>query len=159
VLTALDPNIRAALIDDPAAYRARFVSWLPFVRLLKLSDDDAEWLAEGADAVQAAKSWVASGVDAVVLTRGAEGIAVITAAGELAEVPSAKADVVDTIGAGDTVQGALLAWLYQRNVRDLTTLGEPEWIEALTFAAKAAAITVSRSGAEPPTAHDMASTV
>ncbi|HEV7975259.1 carbohydrate kinase [Amycolatopsis sp.] len=159
VLTALDPNIRAALIDDPAAYRARFVSWLPHVRLLKLSDDDAEWLAEGADAVHAAKSWVASGVDAVVLTRGAEGIAVITAAGELAQVPSAKADVVDTIGAGDTVQGALLAWLYQRDVRDLTTLGESEWTEALTFAAKAAAITVSRSGAEPPTAQDMASTV
>lgn len=159
VLTALDPNIRAALIDDPAAYRARFVSWLPHVRLLKLSDDDAEWLAEGADAVQAAKSWVASGVDAVVLTRGAEGIAVITAAGELAQVPSAKADVVDTIGAGDTVQGALLAWLYERNVRDLTTLGEPQWTEALTYAAKAAAITVSRSGAEPPTAQDMASTV
>jgi len=159
VLTALDPNIRAALIDDPAAYRARFVSWLPHVRLLKLSDDDAEWLAEGADAVQAAKSWVASGVDAVVLTRGAEGIAVITAAGELAQVPSAKADVVDTIGAGDTVQGALLAWLYQRDVRDLTTLGESEWTEALTYAAKAAAITVSRSGAEPPTAQDMASTV
>jgi len=159
VLTALDPNIRAALIDDPAAYRARFASWLPFVRLLKLSDDDAEWLASGADAVEAAKSWVASGVDAVVLTRGAAGISVVTAAGEVAQVPSARAEVVDTIGAGDTVQGALLAWMHQRNVADITTLGAPEWREALTYAAKAAAITVSRSGAEPPTARDMASAV
>ena len=159
VLTALDPNIRAALIGDHAAYRARFLSWLPYVRLLKLSDDDAEWLAGAVDAVHAAKSWVASGVDAVVLTRGSAGIAVITAAGELAQVSSARAEVVDTIGAGDTVQGALLAWLYQREVRDLTTLGAPEWREALTYAAKAAAITVSRSGAEPPTADDMASAV
>jgi fructokinase len=159
VLTALDPNIRAALIDDPAAYRARFASWLPFVRLLKLSDDDAEWLTSGTDALEAAKSWVASGVDAVVLTRGAAGIAVVTAAGEVAQVPSARAEVVDTIGAGDTVQGALLAWLHQRNVADITTLAEPEWREALTYAAKAAAITVSRSGAEPPTAQDMASAV
>jgi fructokinase len=98
-------------------------------------------------------------VDAVVLTRGAAGISVVTAAGEVAQVPSARAEVVDTIGAGDTVQGALLAWMHQRNVADITTLGAPEWREALTYAAKAAAITVSRSGAEPPTARDMASAV
>jgi fructokinase len=159
VLTALDPNIRAALIGDPAAYRARFVSWLPHVRLLKLSDDDAGWLAEGVDAVAAAKSWTESGVDAVVLTRGAAGLAVITGAGELAQVPSAKVDVVDTIGAGDTVQGALLAWLYRNEVRDLNALGAQDWREALTYAATAAAITVSRSGAEPPTADELASAV
>lgn len=105
VLTVLDPNIREALITDPAAYRARFASWLPDVRLLKISDDDTAWLTEGADPVAAAKTWVESGVDAVVLTRGADGVAVITAAGEVAHVPSRKVTVVDTIGAGDTVQG------------------------------------------------------
>jgi len=159
VLTVLDPNIRERLITDPAAYRARFSSWLPDVRLLKISDDDAAWITEGADPVAAAKTWVESGVDAVVLTRGAEGIAVITAAGELAHVPSRHVQVVDTIGAGDTVQGALLAWLRTRDVTDLGALGADDWHEALTFAAKAASITVSRSGAEPPTAADMAATV
>ncbi|QRP46814.1 carbohydrate kinase [Amycolatopsis sp. FDAARGOS 1241] len=158
-LTALDPNIREALIADPAAYRARFESWLPDVRLLKISDDDAAWLAEGADPVAAAKTWVESGVDAVVLTRGAAGLSVITAAGELAHVPSRRVEVVDTIGAGDTVQGALLAWLHTHEVRDLAALGADAWREALSYAAKAASITVSRSGAEPPTAADMASTV
>ncbi|MCU1684923.1 MAG: carbohydrate kinase [Amycolatopsis sp.] len=161
-LTALDPNIRAALIDDAGAYRERFTSWLPHVRLLKLSDDDAEWLTGGddvTDAVAAAKAWVDSGVDAVVLTRGSDGLAVITSAGEVASVPSRRVDVVDTIGAGDTVQGSLLAWLHQRDVRDLTSLGAADWAEALAYAAKAASITVSRSGAEPPTEHDMASTV
>ncbi|HWD02296.1 MAG TPA: carbohydrate kinase [Amycolatopsis sp.] len=158
-LTVLDPNIREALIADPAAYRARFASWLPDVRLLKISDDDAAWLAEGADPVAAAKTWVESGVDAVVLTRGAQGLAVITAAGELAHVPSRRVDVVDTIGAGDTVQGALLAWLHVHEVRDLAALGADAWREALAYAAKAASITVSRSGAEPPTAADMAATV
>lgn len=159
VLTVLDPNIREALITDPAAYRARFASWLPDVRLLKISDDDAAWLTEGADPVAAAKTWVESGVDAVVLTRGADGVAVITAAGELAHVPSRKVTVVDTIGAGDTVQGALLAWLTTHEVSDLASLDADAWREALTFAAKAASITVSRSGAEPPTTADMASTV
>jgi len=159
VLTVLDPNIREALITDPAAYRARFASWLPDVRLLKISDDDAAWLTEGADPVAAAKTWIESGVDAVVLTRGADGVAVITAAGELAHVPSRKVTVVDTIGAGDTVQGALLAWLHTREVADLASLDAGAWREALEFAAKAASITVSRSGAEPPTSADMAATV
>jgi fructokinase len=102
---------------------------------------------------------VDSGVDAVVLTRGSDGLAVITSAGEVASVPSRRVDVVDTIGAGDTVQGSLLAWLHQHGVRDLTTLGAADWTEALAYAAKAASITVSRSGAEPPTGDDMASTV
>jgi fructokinase len=159
VLTVLDPNIREALITDPAAYRARFASWLPDVRLLKISDDDAAWLTEGADPVAAAKTWIESGVDAVVLTRGADGLAVITAAGELAHVPSRKVTVVDTIGAGDTVQGALLAWLHTHDVADLASLDAGAWREALAFAAKAASITVSRSGAEPPTSADMASAV
>lgn len=158
-LTALDPNIREALISDPAAYRARFASWLPDVRLLKISDDDAAWLAEGADPVVAAHGWVESGVDAVVLTRGAEGLSVITAAGELAHVPSRAVAVVDTIGAGDTVQGALLAWLHHHEVTEPAALGAEQWREALAYAAKAASITVSRSGAEPPTAADMAASV
>jgi fructokinase len=159
VLTVLDPNIREALITDPAAYRARFAAWLPDVRLLKISDDDAAWLTGGADPAAAAKTWIESGVDAVVLTRGADGLSVITDAGELAHVPSRRVEVVDTIGAGDTVQGALLAWLTTHEAADLRSLGADAWREALVFAAKAASITVSRSGAEPPTSADMAATV
>lgn len=154
VLTALDPNIRADLIADPVAYRERFLSWLPDVRLLKLSDDDAEWLSGGADPDEASRNWLDAGVDAVVLTRGGEGITVHTRSGPIS-VPSAPARVIDTIGAGDTVQGALLAWLHTRNVRQLTKIDSADWRQALTFAAKAASITVSRSGAEPPKAEEM----
>ncbi|WAL66340.1 carbohydrate kinase [Amycolatopsis cynarae] len=154
VLTALDPNIRADLIADPGAYRERFLSWLPDVRLLKLSDEDASWLAGGIDPDEAAKRWLAAGVDAVVLTKGAQGIAVRTRELEVG-VPSAPVKVKDTIGAGDTVQGALLAWLHNRNVGAITDLGVAEWRSALAYAAKAASVTVSRSGAEPPTAAEM----
>jgi fructokinase len=157
VLTMLDPNIRAALIDDPAAYRARFASWLPLVGVLKASVDDAAWLAEGEDPVNAARSWVAAGTGAVVLTRGGDGLSVVTADGELVRVPNAPATLVDTIGAGDTVQGALLAWLHHHGVADVRGLGQTEWQEALTYAARAAAITVSRSGAEPPTVAELGS--
>jgi len=154
VLTALDPNIRADLIADADAYRRRFASWLPDVRLLKLSDDDAEWLAGADDLDAAVKSWLDAGVDAVVLTRGGDGLAVHTGSVTVS-VPSAPVDVIDTIGAGDTVQGALLSWLHDRGVGTLTGLGETDWRELLTFAARAASVTVSRSGAEPPTAAEM----
>ncbi|WP_116045408.1 carbohydrate kinase family protein [Amycolatopsis palatopharyngis] len=150
VLTALDPNIREALIVDGVAYRARFASWLPHVRLLKLSVEDAAWLAGGADAAEAARSWLDTGVHAVVLTRGGDGLSVLTAGGIDVTIPTAPATLVDTIGAGDTVQGALLAWLYRRDAGDLTALDEADWRQALDYAARAAAVTVSRSGAEPP---------
>jgi fructokinase len=122
--------------------------------LLKLSDDDAAWLSGGADPGTVAKGWLDAGVDAVVLTRGASGLAVHTGSGETS-VPSAPARLVDTIGAGDTVQGALLAWLHRHDVRTVTQLCEADWRAALDFAAKAAAITVSRSGAEPPEAEEI----
>ncbi|TWP50001.1 carbohydrate kinase [Lentzea tibetensis] len=157
VLTVLDPNIRAALIRDPDAYRARFRSWLPDVGLLKVSVEDAKWLADGGDVIEIARGWLKQGPVAVVLTKGGDGLAVL-AGNDLVEVPPTKVDVVDTIGAGDTVQGALLAWLHEHDalavekVRALTT---DEWSEALTFAAAAAAITCSRAGAEPPFASEL----
>lgn len=67
LLTLLDPNIRPALIADPAAYRARFLSWLPYVGVLKLSQEDAAWLGGRVG------DWLAAGPAAVVLTRGAGG--------------------------------------------------------------------------------------
>lgn len=153
VLTVLDPNIRPVLIKDPAAYRARFKQWLPYVGLLKLSEEDAAWIAEG-DPVEAARAWPCP----TVLTRGPAGLTAVTGAGELVDVPAAPASVVDTIGAGDTVHGALLAWLYTKDIRSveqLRGLDANAWREALRFAGAAASITVSRAGAEPPFAGEV----
>lgn len=182
VFTALDPNIRADLIADPDAYRARFRSWLPHIALLKLSEEDARWLADddsstgadgapvtgaarasvagaGSDPVAGAvKEWLAAGPAAVVLTRGGDGLTVVTAAGEVS-VPGEKVEVVDTIGAGDTVNAALL---HRLEAHDALTpdavagLDTGAWQDILGFAARAAAITCSRAGAEPPYAADLA---
>lgn len=157
VLTALDPNIRAGLIDDPGAYRARFRSWLPDVGLLKLSVEDARWLAEDGDVTEIARTWISQGPAAVVLTKGGDGLSVITAT-EQVDVPPVKVDVVDTIGAGDTVQGALLAWLHDHGAlsrEKVRALSTGEWTDALTYAGAAAAITCSRAGAEPPFASEL----
>ncbi|QUG99992.1 carbohydrate kinase [Saccharopolyspora erythraea] len=155
---ALDPNIRADLIEDPAAYRERFASWLPAVSLLKVSEEDAEWLAGDEDLATALRRWQQAGPAAVVMTRGAEGLTVLTASGEVFEVPGVRAEVADTIGAGDTVQAALLGWLHRNDalsVDAVRALGREDWERALRFAASAAAVTVSRPGAEPPFASEV----
>lgn len=156
-LTVLDPNVRPMLIADPDAYKNRFASWLPDVDLLKLSEEDAEWIA-GKDPVEAVREWQQRGPAAVVLTRGSKGLAVLAGSGELIEVPATRAQVVDTIGAGDTVHGALLSWLYTKGVRSaehLRGLDKQAWQAALHYAGAAAAITVSRAGAEPPYAAEL----
>jgi fructokinase len=160
-LTVLDPNIRAGLIDDPAAYRLRFSSWLPDVGVLKASEEDARWLAgvdETADVEPIAREWLAAGVGAVVLTRGAAGLSAYAETAGRVDVPGVRTQVADTIGAGDTVHAALLVWLHEHGVRtahDVRSLAAGGWREVLGFAARAAAVTVSRVGAEPPFRHEL----
>ncbi|MGW3116173.1 carbohydrate kinase family protein [Streptomyces sp. NPDC001107] len=152
VFTALDPNIRAGLIPDPDAYRARFRSWLPSVSLLKLSEEDALWLGGSP------REWLAAGPAAVVITHGGDGLSAFTRDGAVHPVPGEKVDVVDTIGAGDTVNAALLHGLAAQDALSceaLLGLGADGWTRLLRFAARAAAITCSRAGAEPPYAYEV----
>ncbi|MFI6767711.1 carbohydrate kinase [Streptomyces sp. NPDC050355] len=165
VFTALDPNIRPGLIPDPDAYRARFRSWLPDLALLKLSEEDALWLAGagtggGWDAVgAAAREWLGAGPAAIVITRGGAGLTVLTRDGGELTVPGERVTVVDTIGAGDTVNAALLHRLDAHGALSyaaVAALGADAWLDILRFAARAAAITCSRAGAEPPFAAELA---
>ncbi|MEV5242208.1 carbohydrate kinase [Streptomyces cinnamoneus] len=152
VFTLLDPNIRPGIVPDADAYRARFRSWLPYVSLLKVSAEDAAWL--GGDIT----GWLAAGPAAVVVTRGGEGMSVHTRSGGAYEVPAHRVDVADTIGAGDTVNAALLhrlAALGALGHTALTALDGAAWHAILAFAARAAAVTCSRPGAEPPYAAEL----
>ncbi|WP_225831477.1 carbohydrate kinase [Streptomyces sp. NK08204] len=152
LFTALDPNIRAGLIPDAEAYRARFERWLPSVTLLKLSTEDAAWLGG------TPREWLTAGPQAVVVTRGSNGLTVFTRDGAEYSVPGEKVEVVDTIGAGDTVNAALLHGLSVRDALSaeaLAGLGRDGWTRLLRFAARAAAITCSRAGAEPPYAAEL----
>ncbi|MEU6554990.1 carbohydrate kinase [Streptomyces sp. NPDC046915] len=152
LFTALDPNIRPGLIPDADAYRARFKSWLPSVTLLKLSEEDARWLGG------TPRDWLAAGPSAVVITRGGDGLTVFTREGAEHSVPGVKVDVVDTIGAGDTVNAALLHGLAGQDALSpgaVAALGADGWTRLLRYAARAAAITCSRAGAEPPFAAEL----
>ncbi|GFH35232.1 carbohydrate kinase family protein [Streptomyces pacificus] len=152
VFTLLDPNIRPGLIPDAAAHRTRFRGWLPSVSLLKLSEEDAAWLGGAPD------RWLSEGPAAVVTTHGARGLTVRTRAGVEAAVPAVDVAVADTIGAGDTANAALLHGLDRRGAlsrRGLLALDTAGWTEVLEFAARAAAVTCSRAGAEPPYAAEL----
>ncbi|MFJ3771422.1 carbohydrate kinase [Streptomyces sp. NPDC090075] len=152
LFTALDPNIRAGLIPDPDAYRARFKSWLPSVTLLKLSEEDALWLGG------TPREWLAAGPSAVVITHGGDGLSAFTRDGTVYAVPGEEVAVVDTIGAGDTVNAALLHGLAAQDALSaeaLRGLDADGWTRLLRFAARAAAITCSRAGAEPPYASEL----
>ncbi len=151
-LISLDPNIRPALIADPEGYRARFRCWLPSIGLLKVSDEDADWLG-----MAHPDEWLGTGVTAVVVTRGAAGLVAVTPAGRI-EVPGVPTRVVDTIGAGDTAHAALLARLDAHGALDrgrLADLDADRWRDVLGFAAAAAARTCARPAAEPPTAAEL----
>ncbi|MGV8871403.1 MAG: carbohydrate kinase family protein [Rhodococcus sp. (in: high G+C Gram-positive bacteria)] len=160
-LTMLDPNIRPAAIDSTSGditadgFRDRFRSWLPSIDILKVSEDDAYWLGLGTQGTTV-DDWLAAGVTAVVMTRGGDGISVFTEPEEIS-VPGVAVDVVDTIGAGDTVHGALLSYLQKETIitsNAVKAMSKQDWQQALDFAAKAAAITVSRPGADPPWASE-----
>ncbi|MFC5146553.1 carbohydrate kinase family protein [Streptomyces aureoversilis] len=153
VFTLLDPNVRPGLIPDADAYRARFRSWLPYVSVLKLSAEDARWLGGSPG------EWLAAGPAAVVVTHGGEGLAVHTRSGGRIAVPAPRVEVTDTIGAGDTVNAALLHRLaaLQGALDGPARLDGPAWRDALSFAARAAALTCTRAGAEPPYGAELSS--
>ena len=155
---SLDPNIRPGFVKDEAAYRARLERMLKQADIIKVSDEDLAWLTRGGDFETAAKGWIAGGASIVVLTRGENGALAITRSGSV-EVAAPKAKVVDTVGAGDTFNAGLLAGLDQAgllNKASLRSIGEEDLRPALELAAKVAAITVSRAGANPPFANELA---
>src|SRR5262249_33954464 len=144
-LTSFDPNVRVTIEPDLGLWRAKLASFLPFVHLLKISEEDQQLLYPGADPDTLARSWLAEGPRLVVLTRGGKGVRGWSS--ELAvERPAVAVQIVDTVGAGDSYQAALLAFLAESGCLDpksLSGMTRPVLEQLLDFAVAAAAITCS----------------
>lgn len=155
-LVTFDPNIRPSLVADADDVRRRVRALIERADVVKASDEDVAWLHPGADLEEVAPSWVASGPALVVVTAGADGAVAATAAGA-ARIPSAPVEVVDTVGAGDTFMGALIDGLLSAGATGgaaraaVAALEESRLTSLLRRSADAAAVTVSRPGADPPT--------
>ena len=152
-LIAYDPNIRLNVEPELQRWREQLAWMLPRTDLLKISDEDLGLLQPGVAPEAFAAQALAHGARAVVVTRGAKGATGWTAGGARADVPPVAVTVIDTVGAGDTFQAALLTWLAEHgalNAAALAALDASALASALGFAARAAAITCSRRGADLP---------
>jgi fructokinase len=151
-VTMLDPNIRPGFIADQQRHRERIGRMVAMADIVKLSDEDLAWFGHEGTAQNLIRHWLANGVKMVVVTHGADGAVAYTNR-HLVAVPSERVEVVDTVGAGDTFNAGLLASLHEQGAlfkERLAALDEDEIGQALTLGAKAAAVTVSRAGANPP---------
>ena len=146
-----DPNIRPAVMGDRDLYEAAVEKWAAISSVIKVSDDDVAWLFPDQSLDDVAERWVRDGAALVVITRGSEGLIGFTADGAV-EVPGVKILVADTVGAGDTVGAIVVEAMVEKGIMALT--GDVLQ-DVLHRAAKAAAITCSRPGANPPYKHEL----
>jgi fructokinase len=146
-----DPNIRPSVQPDRDLYEAAVEKWAALSAVIKVSDDDLAWLFPNQSIDDVANRWINDGAFLVVVTQGANGIMGYTADGRV-EVPGVKVDVVDTVGAGDTVGAIVVEAMLAHG---LVELRGDLLRSVLTRAASAAAITCSRKGAQPPYKHEL----
>lgn len=151
----LDPNIRPGFIQDEVAYRSRLERMIAAADIVKLSDEDLEWLLPGGQP----QDILARGAKCVLITEGAKGARAVTTTQDRF-APANTVEVIDTVGAGDTFNAGVLASLQTQGalskpvVQDLSA----EVLDAaLRTGVAAAAITVSRAGANPPWRSEMPS--
>lgn len=152
-----DPNIRKNFIKDKPAHLARMKRMLAFADIVKLSDEDLDWFGETGETADIAARWLTLGPKLMVVTKGSEGLVAFSRQ-HAVTVPAEKVTVVDTVGAGDTINAGILASLRDQGLLTkaaIAALSEAQIRAVLAFSAKAAAITVSRAGANPPTRAEM----
>jgi fructokinase len=155
---SVDPNLRPTVVSDMQAWADAAERFYRTATIVKASDEDVRFAWGGRLSIaDAAAYWLDCGASLVVVTEGMKGATAFSAAGH-ASVPGRAVVVRDTVGAGDTFHAALLARLArtdQLHPQAIATLELPEIRDLLAYATTAAAITVSRSGADLPTAAEV----
>jgi fructokinase len=158
VLVSYDPNVRLAKQGDRATGLAAVERVVALSDVVKVSAEDLEWLLPGVRPAEVAARWRQLGPVLVVVTDGGDGAVAAGPAG-LLRVAAPRVDVIDTVGAGDSFTAALLASLDDRDLLERAALEAapaPVLTEVLERAARAASITCSRPGADPPTRDELA---
>ncbi|MBP6737538.1 MAG: carbohydrate kinase, partial [Rhodobacteraceae bacterium] len=157
-VTMIDPNIRPGFIaGKEAPYRARIERMVARADIVKLSDEDLHWLMGPGDLTTLARAILAKGPKVVFITEGAAGARAVTATQDRF-VAAQKVTVADTVGAGDTFNAGALCALHQAGAltKDrLAAVTDAELDAALSLGTRAAAVTVSRPGANPPWANEL----
>ncbi|NRP71829.1 Fructokinase [Ensifer psoraleae] len=149
---SFDPNIRPGFIKDREAHLGRMNRMAAMSDIIKFSDEDLAWFGMEGSHDELAAEWLKRGPKLVLITKGADG-AVGYTRNHKVEVAGERVTVVDTVGAGDTFDAGVLASLKLNNLltkNNVANLSDAAVRQALALGAKAAAVTVSRAGANPP---------
>ena len=157
LLLSLDPNIRPGFVRDEHAYRERLKRMIAIADIVKVSDEDLNWIAEGGDGNTLIARWLAGNTGVVLLTKGKDGVSVHRSSGSF-DLPAKKITVVDTVGAGDAFNAGFLARLNDlqlSNKSAFAAAGDDQLREAATFAMRVAGLTCIRAGANSPWAHEL----
>lgn len=156
---SFDPNCRPNLVKDKAAYLDRMQAFADRADIVRMSDVDFLYLHGDEAYADRAKALFARGVTLFVVTRGTDGAEAWHRKAGFIKAEAPRVDVVDTIGAGDSFQAALLAALHRQDRLARAALSEltaDELRRALSFACRCAAITCTRRGADPPRSNEVA---
>jgi fructokinase len=138
-----DPNVRPSIQSNKKLYRAAVERWIEAATIVKLSEDDLVWLYGNEEIVV---EWLKRGCQLVIVTRGEKGLSAY-GVGFTVEIPAEKIDVVDTVGAGDTIGAVIIEGVL---LGGATGLQGDVLVKVLEKAIRAAGITCSRAGANPP---------
>lgn len=156
ITALLDANIRPGFVDDVQSYRARLNRMIAATEIVKVSDEDLEWLYPSSpDPIRALLDM---GPNLVLMTRGADGAEAHHASGVRAKIAAEPVTVIDSVGAGDTFNAGVLSSLRDQGAltpKGLADVSQTALETALSLGARAAAVTVSRAGANPPWAHEL----
>jgi fructokinase len=155
---SFDPNCRPNLVRHKAHYVDQMNAFAAAADIVRMSDVDFEFLYGGNDYAGKARSLIEAGAGLVVVTRGIKGAQAWHGSVGAVEVQAPAVDVVDSIGAGDSFQAALLFALRaigRIKTRPLSQMNSDELCRVLSFASICAAFTCGRAGADPPRQSDV----
>lgn len=155
----IDPNIRANFIEDITRYRDRLNAFFKIADIVKVSDEDLNWIMPGPEALSEKIAILKStGPSIIILTLGSKGASAFLDGGTEVSVSAEQVEIIDTVGAGDTFNAGVLARLSELGFltkNGISTISGSDMEDTLRFGSKIAAVTVSRSGANPPWSNEL----
>ena len=160
-LVCFDPNARPSIMGEPEAALVSLERFIALADVVKVSDEDIDWLTGGACIDEVVDRWLGMGPSLVVVTRGKHGSLAVTSSGlRFTKTPS-DVKVVDTVGAGDSFMGGMIDAMWGMGLRGadaretLRSLPEEQVRAIIDRASAVSDVTVSRKGANPPWAHEL----
>ena len=161
-LVCFDPNARPSIMGEPEAALASLERFIALADVVKVSDEDIEWLTGGAPLDEVVERWLGMGPALVVVTCGKHGSLAVTSSGLRVTKTPGDVAVVDTVGAGDSFMGGIIDAMWGMGLRGadareaLRALSEEQVRAIIDRASAVSDVTVSRKGANPPWAHELA---